>query len=71
MRFCQSKEEPGFLEIHVLLERQSGESNAWRRINKAFLHAIRRQLLTWRSLDRAAHDHYEKLLADAMGETPS
>ncbi len=71
VRFCQSKEEPGFLEINVLLERQSGESNAWRRINKAFLHAIRRQLLTWRSLDRAAHDHYEKLLADAMGETPS
>jgi len=66
LRFCQSKEEPGFLEVNVLLERQSGESNAWRRINKAFLHAIRRQLLTWRSLDPAAHDHYEKLLTDAL-----
>ena len=68
LRFCQSREEPGFLEVNVLLERQSGESNAWRRINKAFLHAIRRQLLIWRSLDAAAHDHYEKLLADALGE---
>lgn len=68
LRFCQSREEPGFLEVNVLLERQSGESNAWRRINKAFLHAIRRQLLTWRSLDAAAHEHYEKLLADALGE---
>jgi len=66
LRFCQSKEEPGFLEVNILLERQSGESNAWRRINKAFLHAIRRQLLMWRSLDPAAHDHYENLLADAM-----
>ena len=68
LRFCQSKEEPGFLEVNVLLERKSGESNAWRRINKAFLHAIRRQLLMWRSLDAAAHEHYEKLLADALGE---
>jgi len=69
LRFCQSGEEPGFLEVNILLERQSGESNAWRRINKAFLHAIRRQLLMWRSLDPAAHEHYERLLADALQES--
>ena len=66
LQFCQSREEPGFLEVHIQLERQSGESNAWRRINKAFLNAIRRQLLMWRSLDSAAHDHYERLLADVL-----
>jgi hypothetical protein len=66
LRFCQSKEEPGFLEIQIQLERQSGESNAWRRINKTFLNAVRRQLLIWRSLDATAHDHYEKLLAEAL-----
>jgi cell division protein FtsX len=69
LRFCQSREEPGFLEVTVQIERQSGESNAWRRINKAFLNAIRRQLLVWRSLDSAAHGHYERLLADALRET--
>ncbi|MFH0997512.1 MAG: hypothetical protein V1844_18745 [Pseudomonadota bacterium] len=36
---------------------------------QAFLHAIRRQLLMWRSLDSAAHDHYEKLLADALDKS--
>jgi len=66
LRFCQSKEEPGFLEIQIQLERQSGESNAWRRINKTFLNAVRRQLLIWRSLDAKAHDHYERLLAEAL-----
>lgn len=66
LRFCQSREEPGFLEIQIQLERQSGESNAWRRINKTFLNAVRRQLLIWRSLDAKAHDHYEKLLEEAL-----
>jgi hypothetical protein len=66
LQFCQSREELGFLEVTVQIERQSGESNAWRRINKAFLNAIRRQLLVWRSLDTAAHGHYERLLANAL-----
>ncbi|MBI5589299.1 MAG: M28 family peptidase [Deltaproteobacteria bacterium] len=69
LRFCQSREEPGFLEVNILLERQSGESNAWRRINKSFLHAVRRQLLMWRSLNPTAQDHYEKLLTDELYKT--
>ncbi len=66
--FCQSIDEPGFLEIKILLERESGESNAWRRINKVFLHSIRRQLLMWRSLDSTSQDHYETLLSNALTE---
>jgi hypothetical protein len=65
LRFTPVPEEPGFLEIHVLLTRESGESNAWRRINKGFLHSLRRQLLIWRSLDEAAKVHYERQLAAA------
>ena len=44
----------------------SGEANAWHRINKAFLHNLRRQLLIWRSFDDRAKDHYEQLLVEAL-----
>jgi hypothetical protein len=65
--FCRSLEDPGYLEIRILLERLSGEANAWRRINKAFLHELRKTLLVWRSLDAASKEHYENLIA-AEGE---
>jgi hypothetical protein len=65
LRFALSQDEPGYLEIHVVLSRESGESNAWRRINKGFLDAIRRQLLIWRSLDEPGKEHYEQRLAQA------
>jgi hypothetical protein len=65
LRFTPARQEPGFLEIRVLLTRESGESNAWRRSNKGFLHTVRRQLLIWRSLDEGAKVHYEQQLAAA------
>jgi hypothetical protein len=65
LRFTPARQEPGFLEIRVVLTRESGESNAWRRINKGFVHTVRRQLLIWRSLDEAAKVHYEQQLAAA------
>jgi hypothetical protein len=65
LRFAPAPHEPGFLEIRVTLIRESGESNSWRRINKGFLHAVRRQLLIWRSLDETAKVHYEQRLAEA------
>jgi hypothetical protein len=61
--FCRSVGDPGYLEIRILLERLSGEANAWRRINKAFLHELRKTLLVWRSLDAASKEHYENLIA--------
>jgi len=65
--FCRSVGDPDYLEIRILLERLSGEANAWRRINKAFLHELRKTLLVWRSLDAASKEHYENLIA-AEGE---
>ncbi len=61
--FCRSADDPGFLEIRILLERLSGEANAWYRINKAFLHELRKTLLVWRSLDTVSKDHYAELIA--------
>ena len=63
--FEPAEGEAGFLEIKVRLMRESGEANAWHRINKNFLHKIRRQLLVWRSFDDQTKEKYELLLMDA------
>jgi hypothetical protein len=68
LQFCPASDEPGFLEIKIRLIRESGEANAWRRINKGFLHSIRKQLLLWRSFDLPAKQRYERLLAEAAKE---
>ena len=65
LRFVPSMEEPGLLEIRMMLIRDSGEANAWLRINKTFLLEIRKQLLMWRSLDDAGKRHYEGVLSEA------
>ncbi|MFO8085823.1 MAG: FtsX-like permease family protein [Desulfobacterales bacterium] len=65
-RFCPSTEEIGYLEIKVVLVRESGESNAWRRINKGFLHAFRKQILLWRSLNDEEKKYYEQMLDHAQ-----
>jgi len=63
--FKPAEDEPGFLEIKVQLVRESGEANAWHRINKTFLHEIRRQLLVWRSFEDPTKEKYERILMDA------
>ena len=49
--FCPAQSEPGFLEIRIKIQRLAGEANMWKRINKAFLHDVRKQILVWRSLE--------------------
>ena len=56
--FRPSAENPGFLEIRMRLERETGEANAWKRVNKGFLNAVRKQLLIWRSLDEETRGAY-------------
>jgi hypothetical protein len=65
LRFKPTVEEPGLLEVQIKLIRESGESNAWLRINKTFLLEVRKQLLIWRSLDENNKLYYEQLLAEA------
>jgi hypothetical protein len=62
--FQPAADDPRFLEIQIALLREAGEANAWRRISKAFLDDLRKQLLIWRSLDEEAQSHYgAKLMA--------
>ena len=65
VEFCPASDETGFLEIKIHLQRESGEVNVWRRVNKVFLNQLRKQLLMWRSLDKEAQRHYETIIASA------
>jgi len=61
--FCPSEDDPvNYLEIQVSVQREAGEANAWKRINKSFFDDLRKQLLIWRSLDDEAQAYYAKLL---------
>ncbi len=62
LEFLHAEEGEDFLEITVTMTRQSGELTMWRRVNTAFLHVLRKQLLVWRSLDSSGHEEYAKLL---------
>ncbi|MCJ7808845.1 MAG: peptide ABC transporter permease, partial [Desulfobulbaceae bacterium] len=66
--FVPSEGNPGFLELRLQLVRKAGEANTWRRINKTFLHDLRRQLLVWRSLDESALGRFAKRLDSAEKE---
>ncbi|MFP4582353.1 MAG: FtsX-like permease family protein [Desulfococcaceae bacterium] len=63
IHFCPSADNPGFLEIRMRLERETGEANAWKRANKSFLNAFRKQLLIWRSLDEEGRGEHAVRLA--------
>ena len=68
LQFCPAEEGQDFLEITVTMTRESGELTLWRRINKAFLHVLRKQLLVWRSLDEEGHKEYAEVLNKALRE---
>jgi hypothetical protein len=56
--FLPAADDPRYLEIQIVLRREAGEANAWRRTSKAFLDDLRKQLLVWRSLDEEAQSYY-------------
>ncbi len=64
IKICPATEGEDFLEIQATMTRLSGEATLWRRMNKPFLHALRKQLLVWRSLDKEGHRQFSKILKD-------
>ena len=66
LQFCPAREGEDFLSIKITLERRSGESGIWQRINTSFLHELRKQLLIWRSLDDEAHRELEMSFREIM-----
>ncbi len=66
-QFSPAREGLDFLEINITLQRQSGESGIWQRINTSFLHEVRKQLLVWRSLDDGAHEQLKISFREVVG----
>lgn len=68
LQFCPALEGEEFLEILITLQRESGESGIWQRINTSFLHEVRKQLLVWRSLDDDTHRLLSESFREIVGE---
>ncbi len=56
IQFYPARDNPAFLEVKMTIHRESGEESQWRRINKMFIHQLRKQLLIWRSMDQPVHE---------------
>ena len=70
--FVPAPGSPEFLAIQLKIHRESGERGQWQRINKMFIHQLRKQLLIWRSMDQGVHrqlgeDFKEVLVASQAG----
>lgn len=66
IQFCPSADEKDFLEIRICLEREAGEANTWKKINKGFLNQLRKQLLMWRSFDTKTQTYYRSVITTAL-----
>ena len=60
IQFYPARDNPAFLEVKMTIHRESGEETQWRRINKMFIHQLRKQLLIWRSMDQMTHQQLSK-----------
>lgn len=50
--------EYGIYEIHLEIERLSGEINTWVRLNRRFLDILRKQFLIWRTVNLEVKNEY-------------
>jgi len=60
IHFVEAPGSPEFLAIQLKIHRESGEKGQWLRINKMFIHQLRKQLLIWRSMDQSVHGELSK-----------
>ncbi len=51
-----------YMEISMIIIRESGEHNTWWRVNKRFVNLIRKQLLIWRSMDDIEKQTFTSLI---------
>ncbi len=58
----------GIDEIHIRLDRLSGLSSDWERLNRNLLGDLRRQLLIWRSLPKATMELYRSRTLETLGK---
>lgn len=66
LKFRPAKVHPQFLEAVLIIERESGEIGAWKRLNKDFINDIRKQFLIWRSLDPEKQKSFRDKIPEMM-----
>ena len=60
-------EIPGVDEVAIRTRRTSGSKGDWRRTNRVFIHALRRQFLLWRTLSPEAVESYRRRTLRELG----
>ncbi len=62
-------EIPGIDEVHIRLERLSGQPKDWQRLNRLFLKDLRQQFLIWRSISQETMELYRERTLTHFGAT--
>ena len=61
-------------QVEVFIERVSGETASWRRLNQGFMNTLRKQFLLWHTFTEEARAHHRKaaeaLLAESAAAAP-
>jgi hypothetical protein len=64
-------EIPGIDEVMITAIRRSGAHGDWKRSNRTFIHALRKQFLLWRTLNPEVIESYRMATLQVLGETPA
>jgi hypothetical protein len=55
-------------QVEVFIERVSGETASWRRLNQSFVTGLRKQFLLWHTFTREAKEHHRRTAAAMLAE---
>jgi hypothetical protein len=61
LMLSQPSDVEGIDEVRVIMRRESGAYNDWRRANRVFVNDLRKQFLIWRSLDTEVTEKYREI----------
>ncbi len=64
-------EIPGIDEVHIRLDRRSGQPSDWTRLNRIFLNDLRQQFLIWRSIPQETMELYREQTLTRLGRGPA
>ena len=68
MLMASPSEIAGIDEVMITAVRQSGTPNDWKRSNRVFIHALRKQFLLWRTLSAEVIESYRMATLQLLGE---
>jgi hypothetical protein len=67
----QPSDVEGIDEVRVIMRRESGAYNDWRRANRVFVNDLRKQFLIWRSLDTEVTEKYREMTLARWNDIPA